>query len=125
MARIAGVDLPRDKRIEYALTYIYGIGLPSAKKIVVDAGINPDTRVRELTETETARVREILEREYRVEGDLRREFQLSIRRLMEIGCYRGVRHRRGLPARGQRTKTNARIRKGPKRTVAGKKKAKK
>ncbi len=125
MARIAGVDLPRDKRIEYALTYIYGIGLPSAKKIVVEAGINPVTRVRELTETETARVREILEREYRVEGDLRREFQLSIRRLMEIGCYRGVRHRRGLPARGQRTKTNARIRKGPKRTVAGKKKAKK
>lgn len=125
MARIAGVDLPRDKRIEYALTYIYGIGLPSAKKIVVDAGINPDTRVRELTETETARVREILERDYRVEGDLRREFQLSIRRLMEIGCYRGIRHRRGLPARGQRTKTNARIRKGPKRTVAGKKKAKK
>lgn len=125
MARIAGVDLPRDKKIEYALTYIYGIGLPSAKKIVVDAGIDPVTRVRELTETETARVREILEREYRVEGDLRREFQLSIRRLMEIGCYRGVRHRRGLPARGQRTKTNARIRKGPKRTVAGKKKAKK
>lgn len=125
LARIAGVDLPRDKRIEYALTYIYGIGLPSAKKIVVDAGINPDTRVRDLTETETARVREILERDYRVEGDLRREFQLSIRRLMEIGCYRGIRHRRGLPARGQRTKTNARIRKGPKRTVAGKKKAKK
>ncbi len=125
MARIAGVDLPRDKRIEYALTYIYGIGLPSAKKIVVDAGISPVTRVRELTETETAKVREILEREYRVEGDLRREFQLSIRRLMEIGCYRGMRHRRGLPARGQRTKTNARIRKGPKRTVAGKKKAKK
>ncbi len=125
MARIAGVDLPRDKKIEYALTYIYGIGLPSAKKIVVDAGIDPVTRVRELTETETAKVREILEREYRVEGDLRREFQLSIRRLMEIGCYRGMRHRRGLPARGQRTKTNARIRKGPKRTVAGKKKAKK
>jgi small subunit ribosomal protein S13 len=125
LARIAGVDLPRDKKIEYALTYIYGIGLPSAKKIVVDAGIDPVTRVRELTETETAKVREILEREYRVEGDLRREFQLSIRRLMEIGCYRGMRHRRGLPARGQRTKTNARIRKGPKRTVAGKKKAKK
>jgi len=125
LARIAGVDLPRDKKIEYALCYIYGIGLPSAKKIVVDAGINPATRVRELTETETAKVREILEREYRVEGDLRREFQLSIRRLMEIGCYRGMRHRRGLPARGQRTKTNARIRKGPKRTVAGKKKAKK
>jgi small subunit ribosomal protein S13 len=125
LARIAGVDLPRDKRIEYALTYIYGIGLPSARKIIVQAGINPDTRVRELTEAETAKVREILEREYRVEGDLRREFALSIRRLIEIGCYRGMRHRRGLPARGQRTKTNARIRKGPKRTVAGKKKAKK
>ena len=125
MARIAGVDLPRDKRIEYALTYIYGIGLPSAQKIVVQAGINPDTRVREMTEAETAKVREILEREFRVEGDLRREFALSIRRLIEIGCYRGMRHRRGLPARGQRTKTNARIRKGPKRTVAGKKKAKK
>ncbi|HZO91411.1 MAG TPA: 30S ribosomal protein S13 [Chthonomonadaceae bacterium] len=125
MARIAGVDLPRDKRIEYALTYIYGIGLPSAKKIVATAGINPDTRVRDMTEAETARVREILERDYRVEGDLRREYQLSIRRLMEIGCYRGLRHRRGLPVRGQRTKTNARTRKGPKRAVAGKKKAKK
>jgi len=125
LARIAGVDLPRDKRIEYALTYIYGIGLPSAKKIVATAGINPDTRVRDMTEAETARVREILERDYRVEGDLRREYQLSIRRLMEIGCYRGLRHRRGLPVRGQRTKTNARTRKGPKRAVAGKKKAKK
>lgn len=125
MARIAGVDLPRDKRIEYALTYIYGIGLSSSRKIIAQAGINPDTRVRELTEAETGRVREILEREYRVEGDLRREFALSIRRLMEIGCYRGLRHRRGLPVRGQRTKTNARFRKGPKRTVAGKKKAKK
>jgi len=125
LARIAGVDLPRDKRIEYALTYIYGIGLPSAQKIVAQAGINPDTRVRELTEGETGRIREILERDHRVEGDLRREFQLSIRRLMEIGCYRGMRHRRGLPVRGQRTKTNARIRKGPKRTVAGKKKIKK
>ena len=125
MARIAGVDLPREKKIEYALTYIYGIGLPSAKKIVAQAGIDPNTRVREMTEGETGRVREILERDYRVEGDLRREFQLSIRRLIEIGCYRGLRHRRGLPVRGQRTKTNARIRKGPKRTVAGKKKAKK
>jgi len=125
MARIAGVDLPRDKKIEYALTYIYGIGLPSAKKIVVQAGIDPVTRVRDMTEAETGRVREILERDYRVEGDLRREFQLSIRRLMEIGCYRGLRHRRGLPVRGQRSKTNARTRKGPKRTVAGKKKAKK
>ncbi len=125
MARIAGVDLPRDKRIEYALTYIYGIGLPSARKIIAQAGINPNTRVREMTEAETGRVREILERDYRVEGDLRREFALSIRRLIEIGCYRGLRHRRGLPVRGQRTKTNARTRKGPKRAVAGKKKAKK
>jgi small subunit ribosomal protein S13 len=125
LARIAGVDLPRDKRIEYALCYIYGIGLSSAKKIVAMAGINPTTRVREMTESETGRVREILEREYRVEGDLRREFALSIRRLMEIGCYRGIRHRRGLPVRGQRTKTNARFRKGPKRAVAGKKKPKK
>ena len=124
MARIAGVDLPRDKRIEYALTYIYGIGLPSAQKIVAEIGIDPTTRVRDLTETETSKVREILERSYRVEGDLRREFALSIRRLIEIGCYRGMRHRRGLPARGQRTKTNARFRKGPKRAVAGKKKLK-
>ena len=125
MARIAGVDLPRDKRIEYALTYIYGIGLPSAQKIVAQAGITPTTRVREMTESESAKLREIIEREYRVEGDLRREFAMSIRRLMEIGCYRGLRHRRGLPVRGQRSKTNARTRKGPKRTVAGKKKAKK
>jgi small subunit ribosomal protein S13 len=125
LARIAGVDLPRDKRIEYALCYIYGIGLASAKKIVAQANIAPTTRVREMTESETGRVREILERDYRVEGDLRREFALSIRRLMEIGCYRGIRHRRGLPVRGQRTKTNARFRKGPKRAVAGKKKPKK
>lgn len=125
MARIAGVDLPRDKRIEYALTYIYGIGLTSAQKIVAQAGIDPVTRVRDLTEGETTRVREIMERDFRVEGDLRREFQLSIRRLIEIGCYRGLRHRRGLPVRGQRTKTNARFRKGPKRAVAGKKKPKK
>jgi small subunit ribosomal protein S13 len=125
LARIAGVDLPRDKRIEYALPYIYGIGLSSAKKIVAQAGINPDTRVRDLTESETSKLREILERDYRVEGDLRREVSLNIRRLVEIGCYRGLRHRRSLPVRGQRTKTNARIRKGPKRTIAGKKKAKK
>ncbi|MDE2127560.1 MAG: 30S ribosomal protein S13 [Armatimonadetes bacterium] len=125
MARISGVDLPRDKRIEYALTYIYGIGLPSAQRIVAQAKIDPATRVRNLTDTEAGSLREIIEREYRVEGDLRREFQLSIRRLMEIGCYRGMRHRRGLPARGQRTKTNARMRKGPKRAVAGKKKLKK
>ena len=125
MARIAGVDLPRDKRIEYALTYIYGVGLTSARDIVARAGIDPRTRVRDLTETEASRFREILERDYRGEGDLRREFQLSIRRLMEIGCYRGIRHRRGLPVRGQRTKTNARYRKGPRRAVAGKKKPKK
>lgn len=125
MARVAGVDLPRDKRIEYALCYIYGIGLSSAKAIVSRAGISPTTRVREMTEAETGKVREIIERDFRVEGDLRREFALSIRRLMEIGCYRGIRHRRGLPVRGQRTKTNARFRKGPKRAVAGKKKPKK
>ncbi|MCS6777521.1 MAG: 30S ribosomal protein S13 [Chloroherpetonaceae bacterium] len=125
MARIAGVDLPRDKRIEYALTYIYGIGLSSSRKIIAQAGINPDTRVRDLTESEIGKVREILERDYTVEGDLRREVALNIRRLIEIGCYRGLRHRRGLPVRGQRTKTNARTRKGPRRTVAGKKKAKK
>jgi small subunit ribosomal protein S13 len=125
LARIAGVDLPRDKRIEYALPYIYGIGLSSAKKIVAQAGIDPSRRVRDLTEAEISRLRETIERDYRVEGDLRREVQLSIRRLVEIGCYRGLRHRRGLPVRGQRTKTNARTRKGPKRAVAGKKKAKK
>jgi small subunit ribosomal protein S13 len=125
LARIAGVDLPRDKRIEYALPYIYGIGLSAAKKIVAQAGISPETRVRDLTESETSKLREILERDYRVEGDLRREISLNIRRLVEIGCYRGVRHRRSLPVRGQRTKTNARIRKGPKRTIAGKKKVKK
>jgi small subunit ribosomal protein S13 len=125
LARISGVDLPRDKRIEYALPYIYGIGLSSAKKIVALAGISPDTRVRELTESETSKLREILERDYRVEGDLRREVSLNIRRLVEIGCYRGLRHRRSLPVRGQRTKTNARVRKGPKRTIAGKKKVKK
>ena len=122
MARIAGVDLPREKRIEYALCYIYGIGLSSAKKIVEQANVNPSTRVRDITEAETSRIREILERDYRVEGDLRREISLNIRRLVEIGCYRGLRHRRSLPVRGQRTKTNARVRKGPKRTIAGKKK---
>ena len=125
MARISGVDLPREKRIETALTYIYGIGPASAKRILEVAGISPDIRVRDLSEQEATRLREIVEREFRVEGDLRREVGLSIRRLQEIGCYRGLRHRRGLPVRGQRTKTNARIRKGPKRTVAGKKKAKK
>jgi small subunit ribosomal protein S13 len=125
LARIAGIDLPRDKRIEYALPYIYGIGLSAAKRIVAQAGIDPARRVRDLTESETSKLRELIERDYRVEGDLRREVSLNIRRLMEIGCYRGIRHRRGLPVRGQRSKTNARIRKGPKRTVAGKKKAKK
>ena len=122
MARLAGVDLPRDKRVEIGLTYIYGIGLPTSKKILSEAGINPDTRVRDLTEDEVGKIRRILEENYLVEGDLRREVSLNIKRLMEIGCYRGIRHRRGLPVRGQKTKTNARTRKGPKRTVANKKK---
>jgi small subunit ribosomal protein S13 len=117
MARISGIDLPRDKRIETALTYIYGIGPTSAQRILEVAGINPDTRVRELSEADATRLREIVERDYRVEGDLRREVNASIKRLVEIGSYRGVRHRRGLPVRGQRTKTNARTRKGPKKTV--------
>jgi small subunit ribosomal protein S13 len=122
MARIVGVDLPRDKRIEVALTYIYGIGLPTAKKILAATGVNPDTRVRDLTEDEVSRLRDEIDRNYKVEGDLRREVALNIKRLMEIGCYRGIRHRKGLPVRGQRTKTNARTRKGPRRTVANKKK---
>lgn len=117
MARIAGVDLPRDKKIEYALCYIYGIGLSSAKEIVAKAGVDPATRVRDLTESEISELRRVIEGSYRVEGDLRRELAMSIRRLMEIGSYRGLRHRRGLPVRGQRTKTNARMRKGPKKTV--------
>lgn len=117
MARIAGVDLPRDKKVEYALTYIYGIGLSSSKDIVSQAGVDPSTRVRDLTESEISELRKVIEGSYRVEGDLRRELAMSIRRLMEIGSYRGLRHRRGLPVRGQRTKTNARMRKGPKRTV--------
>ena len=117
MARIAGVDLPREKRIEYALCYIYGIGLSSAKAIVAEAGVDPATRVRDLTESEISDLRKVIEGSYRVEGDLRRELTMSIRRLMEIGSYRGLRHRRGLPVRGQRTKTNARMRKGPKKTV--------
>lgn len=123
MARIAGVDLPRDKRIEIALTYIYGIGLTLSRQVVERTGINPDTRVRDLTEEEIAKIREILDREYKVEGDLRREESLNIKRLIEIGSYRGKRHRAGLPLRGQRTKTNARTRKGPKRTVGAKRKA--
>lgn len=117
MARIAGVDLPRDKRIEIALTYIFGIGLTSSKKILEQAGVSPDTRVRDLTEGEVSKLREVIEREYQVEGDLRRQLSMSIRRLIEIGSYRGLRHRRGLPVRGQRTSTNARTRKGPRRTV--------
>lgn len=122
MARIAGVDLPREKRVEIGLTYIFGIGKPSALKILSETGINPDTRVRDLTEEEVGKLREIIDKNFIVEGDLRREVSLNIKRLMEIGCYRGMRHRRGLPVRGQKTKTNARTRKGPKRTVGGKKK---
>jgi len=122
MARIAGVDLPRDKRIEIALTYIFGIGLTTSKEIVAATGINPDTRTRDLTEEEVVKLREAIDKNYRVEGDLRREQSLNIKRLIEIGCYRGKRHRMGLPVRGQRTKTNARTRKGPKRTVGAKKK---
>lgn len=123
MARIAGVDLPRDKQIEYALPYIYGIGLSSSRQILAEAEVAGNTRVKDLAETEIIRLRAVLESGYKVEGDLRREVQLNIKRLMDIGCYRGIRHRRGLPVRGQGTKTNARSRKGPRRTVAGKKKA--
>jgi small subunit ribosomal protein S13 len=124
MARIAGVDLPRDKRIEIGLTYIYGIGLTTSHKILAATHISPDTRVHSLTDEEVQRLREVIDREYRVEGDLRREVNLNIKRLVEIGCYRGKRHRAGLPVRGQRTRTNARTRRGgPRRTVAGKKKA--
>ena len=117
MARIAGVDLPRDKRVEVGLTYIYGVGRSSSRKILQFSKVNPDTRVKSLTEEEINRLREVIEKNYHVEGELRREVALNIKRLMEIGCYRGLRHRRGLPARGQRTKTNARTRKGPRRTV--------
>jgi small subunit ribosomal protein S13 len=122
MARIAGVDLPREKRVEIGLTYIYGIGRVSANKILKAANVNPDTRVRELTDDEVKRLAEVIDKDYMVEGDLRREIALNIKRLQEIGCYRGIRHRKGLPVRGQKTKTNARTRKGPKRTVANKKK---
>ena len=122
MARIAGIDLPKEKRVEIGLTYIYGIGRTSAKKILDEAGISPDTRVKDLTDAEEAKLREIIGHEYTVEGDLRRNVAMDIKRLTEIGCYRGVRHRKGLPVRGQRSKTNARTRKGPKRTVANKKK---
>ena len=123
MARIAGVDIPREKRVEISLCYIYGIGLTTSRKILARTRINPDTRVRDLTEEEVNRLREVIDREYKVEGDLRREVDMNIKRLIEIGCYRGMRHRRNLPLRGQRTRTNARTRRGPKRTVAGKKKA--
>ncbi|MGI6665262.1 MAG: 30S ribosomal protein S13 [Christensenellaceae bacterium] len=122
MARIAGVDLPRDKRIEIGLTYIYGIGLSSAKEILAGTGIDPNIRVRNLPESDAIKIREYVDQNYQVEGDLRREVNMNIRRLMEIGCYRGLRHRRGLPVRGQSTKQNARTRKGPKRTVAGRRK---
>lgn len=117
MARIAGVDLPREKRVEIGLTYIYGVGLKTSQKILAEAQVNPDTRVKDLTEDETVRIREVLSRTCPVEGDLRREIALNIKRLSEIGCYRGIRHRRGLPVRGQNTKNNSRTRKGPKRTV--------
>jgi len=124
MARVAGVDLPRDKRVEVGITYIYGIGPSTGKKILTDTGISPDTRIRDLTEEEIGKLREVIDREYRVEGDLRREVNLNIKRLIEIGCYRGKRHRAGLPVHGQRTRTNARTRRtGPRRTIAGKKKA--
>ncbi len=122
MARIAGIDMPKDKRVEIGLTYIYGIGRKSAENILAATGINPDTRVKDLTEDDFAKLREEIDKNYNVEGDLRREVALNIKRLVEIGCYRGVRHRKGLPVRGQRTKTNARTRKGPVKTIANKKK---
>ncbi|HET6351348.1 MAG TPA: 30S ribosomal protein S13 [Coriobacteriia bacterium] len=124
MARIEGVDLPRDKRIEIGLTYIFGIGLTTSQKILADTGISPDTRVRDLTEEEVVRLREFIDKNLKVEGDLRRETAQNIKRLMEIGCYRGLRHRKGLPVRGQRTHTNARTRKGPRRQIGAKKKGK-
>ena len=122
MARIAGVDLPREKRVEVGLTYVYGIGHSSAVRILKEAGVDLDTRVRDLTDDEVSRIREVIDRTQTVEGDLRREIALNIKRLIEIGCYRGIRHRKGLPVRGQKTKTNARTRKGPRKTVANKKK---
>ena len=122
MARIAGVDLPKEKRVEIGLTYVYGIGRKSANDILAAAGVNPDTRVKDLTEDEEAKIREVIDQHYHVEGDLRREVAMNIKRLVEINCYRGVRHRKGLPVRGQRTKTNTRTRKGPAKTIANKKK---
>ena len=124
MARIAGVDLPRDKRVEIALTYIFGVGPTTSQSVLAEANVDPSTRVRDLTDTEVSRLREVLEREHRVEGDLRRQLSMNVRRLAEIGCYRGIRHRRGRPVRGQRTTTNARERKGPRRTVGVKRKKK-
>jgi small subunit ribosomal protein S13 len=124
MARIAGVDIPREKRVEVSLTYIYGVGLSSSQKILKQTNINPDTRVRDLTEDQVNRLREVIDRTFKVEGDLRREVALNIKRLIEIGSYRGMRHRRNLPVRGQRTKTNARARRGPKKTVGARKKSK-
>ena len=123
MARIAGVDLPRDKRVEIGLTYIYGVGLRTSQEILNKTRVNPDTRVKDLSEEEVIQLRDVIDRDYVVEGDLRREVGLNIKRLQEIGCYRGLRHRRGLPARGQRTRTNARTKRGARRTVAGKKRA--
>ena len=123
MARISGVDLPREKRVEIGLTYIFGIGLKTSKEILAGTGVNPDTRVKDLSEQDVNLIREYIEKNLKVEGDLRRDVSLDIKRMMEIGCYRGVRHRRGLPVRGQNTKQNARTRKGPKKTIAGKKKA--
>ena len=123
MARIAGVDLPKEKRVEAALTYIYGIGFTSSNEILQKAGVNPDIRVKELSDTDVAKIRSVIDNDYKVEGSLRTEVTMNIKRLMDIGCYRGLRHRRGLPVNGQRTKTNARTRKGKKKTVTGKKKA--
>ncbi len=123
MARIAGVDLPRDKRIEVALTYIYGIGPSRSKQVLRATGVNPDTRVKDLTEADITRIRDYIEREFKVEGDLRREVAMNIKRLTEIGCYRGIRHRRNLPVRGQRTRTNARTKRGPRKTVPGRKRS--
>ena len=122
MARIAGIDLPREKRVEIGLTYIYGIGVSSSRKILAEAGVNPDTRVKDLTDDEVNKIRKVIDEQYKVEGDLRREVALNIKRLTEIGCFRGIRHRRGLPVRGQRTKTNARTRKGPRKLVSKSKK---
>jgi len=123
VARIAGVDLPRNKRVEIALTYIYGIGLSRSQRILRQTGVNPDTRVKDLTESEIARIREFIDKEYKVEGELRREVTMNIKRLTEIGCYRGLRHRRNLPVRGQRTRTNARTKRGPRKTVPGRKRS--